>query len=190
MTQLLLSSQPRAISVDFALRPSASFCPASRQTSNRYSKLLDSSATHAKQTSALISNRDKMRCSPVPVVDGANENPRPTAHGAQFAASQARAPLIANEMRSPASTTISKHATYIFLIANEFHSQTTLETTKSLQTTNAISGRQFFAFFRITGHFVFCAPVAPSALHRIGISAEPRKTSATLPRLRPPARHP
>ena len=39
--------------------------------------------------------------------------------------------LIANEMRSPASGTNSKHATYDFLIANEFHSQNTVLRTKA-----------------------------------------------------------
>jgi len=121
MAQLTLSSQPRAASVDFPPCRTADPRTTSGQTSNRNNKLLEFPVTYTKQTAALISNRNKMRFSPVPFVDGANENPSLTAHDSQFAASQARASLIANEMRSPGSATISKHATYIFLIANEFH---------------------------------------------------------------------
>ena len=44
---------------------------------------------------------------------------------------QNRAILIANEMRSPANATNSQHATYDFLIANEFHTQNALSRAKS-----------------------------------------------------------
>src|SRR5487761_1013256 len=58
MAQLTLSSQPRAASVDFSPLLTASPRPASRQTSNRNTKLLESPVTYTKQTAALISNRN------------------------------------------------------------------------------------------------------------------------------------
>ena len=48
--------------------------------------------------------------------------------------------LIANEMRSPASSTNSKRATYYFLIANEFHLQDALNwLSPSLPTPGALA---------------------------------------------------
>ena len=97
------------------------FRPQTSQISNRYNKLLESPATHTKQTTAPRSNRYKNRFSPphsfslIRRLASAHLAKRPKSLQPQASSLQPLALLIANEMRSPRSTTNSKGATYDFL---------------------------------------------------------------------------
>ena len=107
--------------------------------SNRYNKLLELRVTHTKQTTVPHSNRYKTPLFPVPFAEpecgpfafvGPDRRYRaedvrstslPVALMPNFAETKRPcASLIANGMHSPQLVTNSKHATYDFLIANEF----------------------------------------------------------------------